>query len=38
MKKFLVILLTLALFVPAFAMADDATVTITIGATPSPHV
>ena len=38
MKKFLVILLTLALFVPAFAMADDAAVTITIGATPSPHV
>ena len=38
MKKFLVILLTLALFVPAFAMADDATVTITIGATTSPHV
>ena len=38
MKKFLVILLTLALFVTAFAMADDAAVTITIGATPSPHV
>lgn len=38
MKKFLAILLTLALFVPAFAMADDAAVTITIGATPSPHV
>ena len=38
MKKLLVILLTLALFVPAFAMADDAAVTITIGATPSPHV
>ncbi len=39
MKKFAALLLALVLCVPAFAFADEAEyTTVTIGATPSPHV
>lgn len=39
MKKLLAALIALALLVPAFALADETEyATITIGATPSPHV
>ncbi len=39
MKKFAALLLALVLCIPAFALADEAEyTTVTIGATPSPHV
>ena len=39
MKKFAALLLALVLCIPAFALADEAKyTTVTIGATPSPHV